>query len=161
MAEVEGSVGILLRSHGSSLIVAALTPAGPAADAGEVRVDDEITAVENVPVHGEPHSETIARLRGTVGSQVSVALRRHDAAKNDPVEKEVKARGLALEAAHESAGSQTPAGTDPPPETLLATPGGRLVLAPDAELGTEQPADDWRGVFVGRGAGVASRHVFE
>ena len=80
MAQVEGSVGILLRSHGSSLIVAALTPAGPAADSGEVRVDDEITAVENVPVHCEPHSETIARLRGTVGSQVSVALRRHDAA---------------------------------------------------------------------------------
>ena len=80
MAEVEGSVGILLRSHGSSLIVAALTPAGPAADSGEVRVDDEITAVENVPVHCEPHSETIARLRGTVGSQVTVALRRHDAA---------------------------------------------------------------------------------
>ena len=60
--------------------MAALTPAGPAADSGEVRVDDEITAVDNVPVHCVPHSETIARLRGTVGSQVSVALRRHDAA---------------------------------------------------------------------------------
>jgi hypothetical protein len=70
------------------------------------------------------------------------------------LEKEVKARGLALEAAHESAGSQTRAGTDPPPETLLATPGGQLVLAPDAELGAEQPADDWRGVFVGRGVGA-------
>ena len=40
------------------------------------------------------------------------------------LEKEVKARGLALEAAHGSAGSKTRAGTDPSPETLLATPGG-------------------------------------
>ncbi|WP_189050695.1 S41 family peptidase [Aliidongia dinghuensis] len=69
-----GGIGITLDYSDGNPRVSTVTPGTPAAR--EIRVDDRLAAVDNVPVESLTERQVINRLRGEPGSRVIVTLRR-------------------------------------------------------------------------------------
>ena len=70
-----GGIGVTLDTTTDAFRIAAVTPQGPAAQAG-MKPEDAIVAINGVAVSGLSQSEVIQRLRGPVGSSVVLRVAR-------------------------------------------------------------------------------------
>src|SRR5437588_8123612 len=70
-----GGVGITLEMTADGFKVAAVTPNGPAAQAG-LRAGDTIVAIDGVAISGLSQSDVIQQLRGPVGSRLAIRVAR-------------------------------------------------------------------------------------
>ena len=64
---------MVLKSHDKGLEVLSVLPSGPAQRAG-LKEQDIVTHINGVPVAGSGFSESLAKIRGPVGSQVSLEV---------------------------------------------------------------------------------------
>ncbi len=71
-------LGIEVESSDAGVRITAPMPGGPAARAG-LRAGDLILQVDDKPMRGVPLADAIARMRGEVGTQVSLVVRRDGA----------------------------------------------------------------------------------
>jgi carboxyl-terminal processing protease len=74
-----GGIGITLDTTSDAFRVAAVTPQGPAAQAG-IKPEDVIVAINGLATTGLSQTEVIQQLRGLVGSSVLVRVERHGVA---------------------------------------------------------------------------------
>jgi carboxyl-terminal processing protease len=74
-----GGIGITLDTTSDAFRVAAVTPQGPAAQAG-IKAEDVIIAINGMATTGLSQTEVIQQLRGRVGSSVLVRVERHGVA---------------------------------------------------------------------------------
>lgn len=83
-----GGVGAVLRFRESEglLVVHAAPPDGAAARAG-LRVGDAVVAIDGHPVAGSSQPDVVARLRGEVGTTVTLRVRRDGTERDYPVER--------------------------------------------------------------------------
>ena len=70
-----GGVGITLEMTADGFKVAAVTPNGPAAQAG-LQAGDTIVAIDGVAISGLSQSDVIQQLRGPVGSRLAIRVAR-------------------------------------------------------------------------------------
>ncbi|MGE0260263.1 MAG: S41 family peptidase, partial [Alphaproteobacteria bacterium] len=68
-----GGIGITVDGANDTFRVTAVEPQSPAERAG-IRPEDQIVAIDGVTTHGCVHREVIDRLRGPVGSPISVGI---------------------------------------------------------------------------------------
>lgn len=68
-----GGIGVTLDTTGDTFRVTAIAPHSPADRAG-IRPEDQIVAIDGVATAGDPHQDVVHRLRGAVGSTVSVRI---------------------------------------------------------------------------------------
>src|SRR3981189_3458715 len=74
-----GGIGITLDTTSDAFRVAAVTPQGPAAQAG-IKAEDVFVAINGLATTGLSQTEVIQQLRGLVGSSVLVRVERHGVA---------------------------------------------------------------------------------
>jgi carboxyl-terminal processing protease len=74
-----GGIGITLDTTADAFRVAAVTPQGPAAQAG-LMAEDLIVAINGIATTGLSQAEVIQQLRGPVGSSILVRVERHGVA---------------------------------------------------------------------------------
>jgi membrane-associated protease RseP (regulator of RpoE activity) len=70
-------VGLTLSSRGDAVQVVEVFEGGPAREVG-LRPGDQIVGVDGVAVQGQQLSDVISRIRGVVGTTVSLEVRRDD-----------------------------------------------------------------------------------
>jgi carboxyl-terminal processing protease len=70
-----GGIGVTLDTANSDFSITAVSEQSPAARAG-VKVGDKIVAIDGTPIAGHPPAEIIHRLRGPIGSTVSLTIER-------------------------------------------------------------------------------------
>lgn len=75
-SEPPGVIGVAVRPGHGTLVIQSIGPQSAAAAAGLI-AGDEILHVDGVPVAQLGANEAIKRLRGEVGSQVRIGVRRH------------------------------------------------------------------------------------
>lgn len=75
-SEPPGAIGVTVRAGHGALVIQSVAPQSAAASAGLIG-GDEILHVDGVPVAQLGANEATRRLRGEVGSQVRVRIRRH------------------------------------------------------------------------------------
>jgi carboxyl-terminal processing protease len=68
-------VGMTLRSREGAILIEDVFEGGPAREAG-LRPGDLLMQVDNVPTAGTPLGEVVGRIRGEVGTPVSLVVRR-------------------------------------------------------------------------------------
>ncbi len=68
-----GGIGIMVDGEKDTFRVTAVEPHSPADRAG-IRPEDQVVAIDGMPTHGCVHREVIDRLRGPVGSPISVRI---------------------------------------------------------------------------------------
>ena len=68
-----GGIGVTLDTTDAALRVTAVTPQGPAENAG-IRPEDQIVAVNGVATVGRPHQDVVRLLRGPIGSAVELKI---------------------------------------------------------------------------------------
>ena len=68
-----GGIGLVLKSNKLGLEVLSVLPGGPAQRAG-IKVNDVITHVDGKPVNHTTFSSSLASIKGTEGSQVSLTI---------------------------------------------------------------------------------------
>ncbi|MDC0670539.1 PDZ domain-containing protein [Nannocystis radixulma] len=75
-SEPAGGIGVAVRAGHGTLVIQSVVPQSAAATAGLI-AGDEILHVDDVPVAQIGAHEATRRLRGDIGSQVRVGVRRH------------------------------------------------------------------------------------
>ncbi|HEY8578228.1 MAG TPA: S41 family peptidase [Devosia sp.] len=70
-----GGVGLQTEMTGSRLSVTAVFAGSPAVESG-IRAGDEIIAIDGITVEGVSHEDAVKRIRGPIGSSVTVSILR-------------------------------------------------------------------------------------
>ena len=91
--DISGIIGVELKEEENKLIISAIFRGKPADEAG-LKVDDEITKVNNIPTNYFSYEENIQLIRGIPGTEVMITIKREGWEK----EREFKIKRIAIEA---------------------------------------------------------------
>jgi carboxyl-terminal processing protease len=87
--EIEG-IGIGLRpAPDGGFFISRIVQGGPAANSGQVHLDDRLLEIDHKPVQGKELSQVMEMIRGTKGSKVTVLLKHAETIGGIPVERNV------------------------------------------------------------------------
>lgn len=82
-------VGITMQEKANGVYVTALVDNGPAAKSGQVKLNDQVLAIDGKPITGEAFEKIMEMIRGKAGTPVTLLLQRQEIVNNRPVSKQL------------------------------------------------------------------------